>query len=297
VLSFNRVFFLSLGSVCFLMIPFFWLALFFDYKALENVMITLSKSHFVGYPIPELFGASRVDSIVSQVFRMKMFFSLALLTYSLFFISLSSVEENARRLKFLFRGISIPLFLLLVVFWLKFLNEDHIITKSDKTELFQATTLTLFFSIFLFSYSLRSNKRANSIIKKNLPLNEPLNPGKPVLKTISPINTESKENPEVDSSKVGEVKSENINDNLPAGIPLNPEENLNSNTTELEQGGQVSDLEKNQEISVLGGSVEEKIDQGGNSINTSILSNDEDGSLAPDQEEDNLAGKILEQNT
>jgi|TARA_B110000305_G_scaffold948_1_gene911 hypothetical protein len=279
------------------MIPFFWLALFFDYKALENVMITLSKSHFVGYPIPELFGASRVDSIVSQVFRMKMFFSLALLTYSIFFLCLSSVEENTKRLNFLFRGISVPLFVLLVLFWLKFLNEDHIIIKSDKTELYLVTTFTLVFSIFLYSYSFRSKKRTNLKIRKTLPVNEPSNPTEPILKTIPNIKTESKENPEVDSSKEGEVKSENINDNLPAGIPLNPEENLNSNTTELEQGSQFSDLEKNQEISVLGGSVEEKIDQGGNSINTSILSNDEDGSLAPDQEEDNLAGKILEQNT
>ena len=40
--------------------------------------------------------------------------------------------------------------------------------------------------------------------------------------------------------------------------------------------------------------IDEKIDQGANSINTSILSNVEDGNLAPDQEEDNLARKILE---
>ncbi|MEJ6620463.1 MAG: hypothetical protein QNL93_00785 [Opitutae bacterium] len=262
------------------MIPFFWLALFFDYKALENVMITLSKSHFVGYPIPELFGASRVDSIVSQVFRMKMFFSLALLTYSLFFISLSSVEENARRLKFLFRGISIPLFFLLVVFWLKFLNEDHIITKSDKAELFQATTLTLFFSIFLLSYSLRSNKRANSIIKKNLPLNEPLNPSKPVLKTISPINTESKELLEVDSSNnEGEIKPEIKNEDVPSGASLSPEENLNSNSTEHEELSQ----EETQDQPVL---VDDKTDRDKNGINTPILPSEAAENPAQDQEED-----------
>ena len=94
VLSINRVFFLSLGGVCFLIIPFFWLALMFDYKALENFMIKLSESNFVGYPIPELFGASMSDSVVSQVFRMKIFLSLIVLFYSLFFISLYSIEEN-----------------------------------------------------------------------------------------------------------------------------------------------------------------------------------------------------------
>jgi hypothetical protein len=278
------------------MIPFFWLALFFDYKALENVMMTLSKSYFVGYPIPELFGASKVDSIVSQVFRMKTFFSLALLTYSLFLISLSSVEQNMRRLKFLFRGLSIPVFVLLVLFWLKFLNDDHIIIKSDKTELYLVTTFALFFSILLFSYSFRSKKRANSKIRKTLPFNELSNPTQPVLKTISNIKTESKENPEVDSSgNLGELKSENINENISPGTPLNPEGNLNSDKTMLVQGTQVSGLDENQEeIPVSGDSVYEKIDQGENSINTSILSNEEDENLPPNQEEDNVAGEILE---
>lgn len=162
MLSINRVFFLSLGSVCFLLIPFFWLALVFDYKSLENFMFTLSQSYFVGYPVPELFGASNVDSPVSQVFRLKIFLSLALLAYALFFISLYSVEENTKRIKFLFRGIAIPLFTVVILFWLKFLGEDHIIIKTEKTELFLATTISLVLSIFLFSYSLRSKRKVIS---------------------------------------------------------------------------------------------------------------------------------------
>ena len=162
VFSINRVFFLSLGGVCFLIIPFFWLALMFDYKALENFMIKLSESNFVGYPIPELFGASISDSVVSQVFRMKIFLSLIVLFYSLFFISLYSIEENTKRLRFLFRGISIPLFLLLIAFWLKFVDEDHIVVRSEKNELFIATTITLVFSILLFAYSFRSQKKKRS---------------------------------------------------------------------------------------------------------------------------------------
>jgi len=162
VFSINRVFFLSLGGVCFLIIPFFWLALMFDYKALENFMIKLSESNFVGYPIPELFGASMSDSVVSQVFRMKIFLSLIVLFYSLFFISLYSIEENTKRLRFLFRGISIPLFFLLIAFWLKFVDEDHIVVRSEKNELFIATTVTLVFSILLFAYSFRSQKKKRS---------------------------------------------------------------------------------------------------------------------------------------
>ena len=135
-------------------------------------MITLSKSYFVGYPIPELFGASKVDSISSQVFRLKIFFSLLLLSYSLFFIGLSSVEENTRRFKFLFRGISVPLFLGVGAFWLKFVNEDHIIIQSEKLELFLDTTICLFSSIFLFAYSFRSRKKKPFKFNNNLPVVE-----------------------------------------------------------------------------------------------------------------------------
>lgn len=133
-------------------------------------MVSLSKSHFVGYPVPELFGANKIDSVVSQVFRVKIFLSLFLLSYSLFFLALYSVEENSRRFKFLFRGISIPLFVLIVVFWIKFTNEDHIITHDEKTELFLATTISLVISIFLYAYSFRSNKKSPVKFTNDLPI-------------------------------------------------------------------------------------------------------------------------------
>ena len=132
-------------------------------------MFTLSQSYFVGYPVPELFGASNVDSAVSQVFRLKIFLSLALLAYALFFISLYSVEENTKRIKFLFRGIAIPLFTVVILFWLKFLGEDHIIIKTEKTELFLATTISLVLSIFLSLASLATAaQQKRSLVVENV---------------------------------------------------------------------------------------------------------------------------------
>jgi hypothetical protein len=128
-------------------------------------MIQLSGSYFVGYPIPELLGASKIDSTTSQVFRIKIFCSLFLLSYSLFFIGLYSVEENFRRVKLLFRGVSVPLFFLVAGFWIKFVNDDHIIMHHEKAELFYATCICLVMSIFLFAYSLRSKKRKSSKFK------------------------------------------------------------------------------------------------------------------------------------
>ena len=242
MLSFNRVFFLSLGSVCILITPFFWLALVFDYKALENVMITLSKSYFVGYPIPELFGASKVDSISSQVFRLKIFFSLLLLTYSLFFLGLSSVEENRRRFQFLFRGISIPLFLIVVAFWLKFVNEDHIIIQSEKLELFLATTICLVISIFLFAYSFRSRKKKPFKFNNNLPVvektlaEETLKPQKSsdteLSEDVVTKNT-NQDSDQLSKEKVVDGTNEKIEEDIPDLSGQNAR-NINSDSPEIE---------------------------------------------------------------
>ena len=217
MLSINRFFFLSLGSVCFLIIPFFWVALVFDYRALENVMIQLSGSYFVGYPIPELLGAAKIDSTTSQVFRIKIFCSLFLLSYSLFFIGLYSVEENFRRVKLLFRGVSVPLFFLVAGFWIKFVNDDHIIMHHEKAELFYATCLCLVVSIFLFAYSLRSKKRKLSKFKAKLA--EHPSPKMDEIKSVEPqasapavSSPEGYEPPQTDAS-------EELNEDTPATEP------------------------------------------------------------------------------
>ena len=195
--SFNRVLFLSLGGVCLLIIPFFWAALAYDYKALENVMISLSESYFVGYPIPELLGSSPVDSIMSQVFRMKILFSLCLFAYSLLFISLSTVGTLANRTKFFFRSFAIPLFIVVVAFWLKFIGDDHIINKEEKSELFLSTTICLVLSIFLYAYSFRSKKKKPRDIKHSSS-----RANKPLVKESKPTDL-----PEVEKVQVQEEQS------------------------------------------------------------------------------------------
>lgn len=196
--SFNRVLFLSLGGVCLLIIPFFWAALAYDYKALENVMISLSESYFVGYPIPELLGSSPVDSIMSQVFRIKILFSLCLFAYSLLFISLSTVGTLANRTKFLFRALAIPLFIVVVAFWLKFIGDDHIINKEEKSELFLSTTICLVLSIFLYAYSFRSKKKNYT------------NPNHPASRTTKPLSEKSRSADLDDIDKIKEQKKQPV---------------------------------------------------------------------------------------
>ena len=112
--SINRLFFFSLGSVCFLLVPVFWLSLALDFSALENFVIKLARSELVGYPIPELLGSTKGETVVDQVLRIKIFFTALVVAYSLLFIGLSYLEGASRRIRFCARGISIPLFLSLI---------------------------------------------------------------------------------------------------------------------------------------------------------------------------------------
>jgi hypothetical protein len=157
--SINRLFFLSLGSVCFLIIPFFWLALAFDFSALENFVIALSHAEFVGYPIPELLGSAKGDTVVDKVSRIEIFFTIIAIVYSLFFVALSYLEGTRKRVNYCARGVAIPLFFLILGFWLKFIGDDHIISKEEKTELFQYTIGCFVISVMMFTYSFRSEKK------------------------------------------------------------------------------------------------------------------------------------------
>ena len=160
--SINRLFFLSLGSVCFLIVPFFWLALAFDFSALENFVIALSHAEFVGYPIPELLGSAKGDTVVDKVLRIEIFFTIIAIAYSLFFVGLSYLESARGRVNYCARGVAIPLFLFILGFWLKFIGDDHIISADEKTELFQYTSGGFIISVLMFSYSFRSEKKVRA---------------------------------------------------------------------------------------------------------------------------------------
>ena len=157
--SINRLFFFSLGSVCFLLVPIFWVSLLFDFGALENFVVKLSTAEFVGYPIPELLGSPKEETVVDQVLRIKIFLTVLVVAYSLLFIGLSFLEGGGRRIRFCARGIAIPLFLLTLVFWIKFITDDHIISKIEKSELFEYTIVCLAVSVLLFVYSFHSRKK------------------------------------------------------------------------------------------------------------------------------------------
>ena len=99
---------------------------------------------------------------MQNVFRIEIFFTVIVISYSLYFIGLSYLDGTTKRLRLFARGIAIPLFCLTLAFWLKFISEDHIISKIEKSELFQFTIASLVASVLLFAYSLRAKPKASS---------------------------------------------------------------------------------------------------------------------------------------
>ena len=196
--SINRLFFFSLGSVCFLLVPVFWLSLALDFSALENFVVKLSTTEFVGYPIPELLGSTKGETVVDQVLRIKVFFTVLIVAYSLLFIGLSYFEGATRRIRFCARGISIPLFFLILGFWLKFIHDDHIISKLEKKELFQYTIIFLVISVLFFAYSFHSKKKVKPTRFSKSKKNESTKPspevegvaGKPPADNVAPSTGE-----------------------------------------------------------------------------------------------------------
>lgn len=163
--SLYRIFFFSLGSICLLIIPLFWLALAFEYTALENFVLRLTKTEFVGYPIPEILGASFDQSFEQNSQRIKMAFSILLGCYAVLLISVSYLDKVGNMLRILSAGVLLPLFSSLVYFWVTFNMDDHVISKAEKSELFKFTVFALFLSVFLFWFSFRKRSEKKNVSK------------------------------------------------------------------------------------------------------------------------------------
>ena len=148
-----------------LIIPLFWLALAFEYTALENFVLRLTKTEFVGYPIPEILGASFDQGFEQNSQRIKMAFSILLGCYAVLLISVSYLDRVGNMLRILSAGVLLPLFSSLVYFWITFNMDDHVISKAEKSELFKFTVFALFLSVFLFWFSFRKRSEKKKVAK------------------------------------------------------------------------------------------------------------------------------------
>ena len=134
-----------------MLIPFFIWAIHYDYVALENFIVRLSLSELVGYPIPELFGSQETETMPDKISRMENIFVATLSFYGCLLIGLSFLKVDGKRWKFLFLSIGVPLFLILLGFWIKFNSDEHIVGVVEKEQLFQFSfSLILGSTIFIY---------------------------------------------------------------------------------------------------------------------------------------------------
>jgi hypothetical protein len=160
--SFSRVFFFSLGTVMFLVLGLFWVGLAFDFSALENFLVNLCYSYFIGFTIPQLLGSASEDSIVEQVFRLKMICTVCVVLYGGFLFYVGTLKTKKLKLQCLYLSLVIPLTSFLSYLWLKVIYEDHIISRVEKIELSQFTIFSIVTVVLLLLLSLKKEKASAS---------------------------------------------------------------------------------------------------------------------------------------
>jgi|SaaInlStandDraft_1057018.scaffolds.fasta_scaffold63541_2 hypothetical protein len=156
--SLSKAFFFSLGTILFLVLSLFWIGLALDFSALENFIVNLSYSKYVGYTIPQIIGAGCEDTVVEQVFRLKIICTLIGISYGSVMLWISNLKTKKAKLLWLYYSIVIPLILVLALIWFKIIYDDHILSYADKIELSQFTTFGFIVSIILILLSVRKEK-------------------------------------------------------------------------------------------------------------------------------------------
>ena len=134
------------------------LGLAFDFSALENFLVNLCYSYFIGFTIPQLLGAASGDSIVEQVFRLKMICTVCVVLYGGFLFYVGTLKEKKLKLQCLYLSLVIPLTSFLSYLWLKVIYEDHIISRVEKIELSQFTIFSIVTIVLLLLLSFKKEK-------------------------------------------------------------------------------------------------------------------------------------------
>ena len=146
----------------FLVLGLFWVGLAFDFSALENFLVNLCYSYFIGFTIPQLLGSASGDSIVEQVFRLKMICTVCVVLYGGFLFYVGTLKTKKLKLQCLYLSLVIPLISFLSYLWLKVIYEDHIISRVEKIELSQFTIFSIVTVVLLLLLSLKKEKASAS---------------------------------------------------------------------------------------------------------------------------------------
>jgi len=199
--SISRAFFFSLGTVMFLVLGLFWIGLALDFSALENFLVQLCYSHLIGFTIPQILGAQSTDSIVQQVFLLKIICTIVVILYGAFFFFVGTIKAQRLKLQSLYCSIIAPVTLFLFYVWYKLISEDHILLQKDKIELSQFTIISFATVVVLIVLSLKKER----------------NKGLDALSSKIPTVDDLKNDIDVSSNETRYTKDSNLDKETPSG--------------------------------------------------------------------------------
>ena len=201
MISISRAFFFSLGTVMFLVLGLFWIGLALDFSALENFLVQLCYSHLIGFTIPQILGSQSTDSIVQQVFLLKIICTIVVILYGAFFFFVGTIKAKRLKLQSLYCSIIAPVTLFLFYVWYKLISEDHILLQKDKIELSQFTIISFATVVVLIVLSLKKER----------------NKGLDALSSKIPTVDDLKNDIDVSSNETRYTKDSNLDKETPSG--------------------------------------------------------------------------------
>lgn len=142
----------------FLVLGLFWIGLALDFSALENFLVKLCHAHLIGFTVPQILGSRSTDSIVQQVFLLKIIFTIAVILFGAIFLLVANLKTKRSKFQSIYLSIVVPLALFLFYLWYKLINEDHILFRENKIELYQITIFSLGTIVFLLLLFFRREK-------------------------------------------------------------------------------------------------------------------------------------------
>ena len=161
----SKAIFFSTGAVGLLVLFLLGSILEFHAFSLEHFTESLVNFRFMDYTLAEMLGLGKPESLVDHLTKLKYGLVTYLGAFSIVLMVISFLPSLGIQLKVLSFAISIPALALLLGFWVRFIYDDNLVSRSEKTDLFIVTILAYPSSVFLLWYGLH-------VKRKKLPLGD-----------------------------------------------------------------------------------------------------------------------------
>ena len=161
----SKAIFFCTGAVGLLVLFLLGSILEFHTFSLEYFTESLVNFRFMDYTLAEMLWLGKPESLVDHLTTLKYGLLAYLGAFSIILMVISFLPSLGIQLKVLSFVISIPALALLLGFWVRFINDDNLVSRSEKTDLFIVTILAYPSSVFLLWYGLH-------VKRKKLPLGD-----------------------------------------------------------------------------------------------------------------------------